>query len=155
MSPSSFWFLELGACYFIFSEDLALCTGYRRASLINFHHWLEMKKKKPKFFTFSSFFFFFKIPSCYFAWKISCRNNRSLYSILPVSLCFSIKNDLYYEDNEISQKGIHWQKKYDLLQVGCCHSSLQPAISKNRNKTNFTCEHNCITVCIERYWNGK
>lgn len=44
MSPSSFWFLKVEACYFILTEDLALCTGYRRASLINFHYWLEMKK---------------------------------------------------------------------------------------------------------------
>ena len=141
LSPSSFWFLKVEACYFTLTEDLALFAGYRRASLINFHYWLEMKK--PRIFLLLSFF---KHPPTILLGisPVEMKNLSTPSFLFPCALAekwFVLWRQWNFTNN------ISMEKKITVCcRAGCCHSSLQPAISNDRNKTNFTCEHNCITI---------
>lgn len=145
LSPSSFWFSKVEVCYLILAEDLALCTGCRRASLINFHYWIEMKKK-PRIFSF-----FFLILSHYFAWNFSCRNSRSLYSILPVSSCFSRKMFCTMQTMQNHKWNIDWQKMCDLFQAGILPLLLQASLTIGVNQILALSTAEKQSVCIERY----
>lgn len=143
MSPSSFWFLKVDACYFILTEDLALCTSYRRASLINFHYWLEMKKKKTQ----NLFTFFLKKTSPTILFGISpveTKDPSTPSFLFPCALTekwFVLWQQWNFTNNTPIEKKFMFR-----CGVGCCRSLLQTATSNNRNKANVTCEHNCTII---------
>lgn len=142
MSPSSFWFSKVEACYWILAEDLALCTSCRRASLINFHYWTEMKKKTRIF----SFFFQYSPSILLGISPVEAVDPPTPSFLFPPALeekCFELCRQCSFTNKTSTDR-----KCVICFRLGS--STLTAGISNNRSKPNFIFEHSWKTISLHR-----